>query len=423
MAFINSMTYIAFICSVLFLTFAASDLTGTLIASCENKEIITVLIKNTGKVGISVHTRNNVFDSYGNPHVFIITDEAGRSIATPSENHLFVDTVEGKLLYLAPGKEYERPFNMTEYIDFEPDEKTIQETITISLFPTVLGVEGEAPPLTGNILINQQPRNGLLSNTDLSEIPLNSDALNLTWAINTRPASLKPRQFAPKRGIQFLPGECKGPDIQTMKNAILDASYLASAGINAAASFADPPFNYFFNPSLETSTTVAGVLHRVISSQLGNSQLIGVSCNDTWSHCGKSTGRNSFTGAYTVQDPMLNRAPVIILCPTALALPRNPTPCTVPPGTITLGWTMLEQLVQIYSISGPGLDVRQLARLTAADVGNSVKAGEDTTMDARAYSYLGSWAWDLGLGGPPWDQRILCLRNFNAGLFNIFTQG
>jgi len=53
----------------------------------------------------------------------------------------------------------------------------------------------------------------------------------------------------------------------------------------------------------------------------------------------------------------------------------------------------------------------------AQNVGDAVKAGRDTTTDASAYAFLGSWAWDLGLGGPPWNQQKVCLERFSTGYF------
>ena len=82
------------------------------------------------------------------------------------------------------------------------------------------------------------------------------------------------------RGITIIPGKCAGAQLTAMQNAILDASYLAGAGLNAAADFSSLPFQYFFKGDQVTANTVAGVLRRVQQSQLGNGQLIGATCED-----------------------------------------------------------------------------------------------------------------------------------------------
>lgn len=53
--------------------------------------------------------------------------------------------------------------------------------------------------------------------------------------LNSREAAHPDKRQWTSRGIQIIPGKCTGPQLTAMKNAILDASYLAGAGINAAA--------------------------------------------------------------------------------------------------------------------------------------------------------------------------------------------
>ncbi len=45
--------------------------------------------------------------------------------------------------------------------------------------------------------------------------------------------------------------------------------------------------------------------------------------------------------------------------------------------------------------------------------------GVDTTKISDAYAHLGSWSWDMGLGGPPWNEQKICKRNFWRGQFDL----
>lgn len=79
---------------------------------------------------------------------------------------------------------------------------------------------------------------------------------------------------------------------------------------------------------------------------------------------------------------------------------------------------MLHEMSHIHSISGPELHVSDTTGDTARDVNDALDDGTDTTLDANSYAYLGSWAWDLGLGGPPWNQQKTCLGKFRRGNFD-----
>lgn len=240
-----------------------------------------------------------------------------------------------------------------------------------------------------------------------------SDALPSDVRPYTAAEVLDKRQWT-SRGIQIIPGKCTGDQLTAMQNAILDASYLAGAGLNAAAKFTELPFRYFFKDDIATANTVAGVFRRIQGSQQGQGNLIGATCEDVYNGCG--TGE-SVQPAYSAQA--LNRAPIIVFCPTGLALARNPVPCTKNPGSISLGWLMLHEMTHIYNIAGPGLDVYDKTGETARDVNDALDDGIETTTDANSYAFLGSMAWDLGLGGPPWNQQKICLQNFPKGNFDM----
>ena len=53
---------------------------------------------------------------------------------------------------------------------------------------------------------------------------------------------LSERAHSLYRGNQFIQTTCSSSDLQAVENAILGASYLAGAGLNAAKKFSDLPF-------------------------------------------------------------------------------------------------------------------------------------------------------------------------------------
>ena len=235
-------------------------------------------------------------------------------------------------------------------------------------------------------------------------------ALTLTTAIA--------RPVTPIRGIQIIPETCTGGDLISAQNAILDASYLAGAARYAAARFIDPPFNMFFNPTVQNGFDVAQVYQRILAAQQGASNRINVYCQDIYNRCTSSDNETNVIPAYSVQYPQKHRAPHIILCAKGLALPRDPDPCTDYPGGISLGWLMVHVMTGLSVISGSEPPINDLEIDTARKVMERVVIGQDTMKDANAYSYLGSWAWALGLGGPPWNQRQTCLENAEKGYFD-----
>ncbi|KAI4114546.1 MAG: hypothetical protein LQ338_007991 [Usnochroma carphineum] len=219
-------------------------------------------------------------------------------------------------------------------------------------------------------------------------------------------------------GIHILPGTCHGPDFIKVQNAIADASYLAGAALNAASDFAAPPFSYFFKNDTETATTVAGVYARVQDAQKGKGDPIGVTCSDIYNACRSPKGGRHL--AYTAEYPGSGLTPLIIFCPSGLRIPRLPIPCSLDPGTrpITLGSVLLHEMTHVRWISGPALKVVDTSSGSPRQINDDLKAGKKTTRHANAYSFLGTWSWDLGLGGPPWNQQRTCLSDFANGHFD-----
>ncbi|MCJ1234298.1 hypothetical protein MMC14_002257 [Varicellaria rhodocarpa] len=395
-----------------------TQLTGLLTRSLEDPEIVSAIITNEDSVNISVLNHNNVFDISTLSNPFTLTDLSGNRIPLAWTQKMY--TVES-FLTLLPGGTFRRQFNLTDYVNLETKETTTK-TILATLPSVVQGFRNMSRPHHPQIapldLVNQQPHYSV--GQSLADISIQSDTLQLNWTfLASKSNHLEDRQL---RGLRILQDYCVGNDMATVYNAVLDAGYLAGAGINAATSFREVPFSYFFKHDIITSNKVASLYNRVILAQRGSGTLIGVSCSDTYKHCDDND--KSITPSYSIQPP--GQAPIIVLCPLGMALPRNPVPCTQFPSIISLGWIMLHSLVHVKSISGAdediSLDVLDQTGDTARDVGNAVGRGQDTTTDAKAYSYLGSYSWDLGLGGPPWNQQKVCLKNFwhSKFDFNLF---
>ena len=155
------------------------------------------------------------------------------------------------------------------------------------------------------------------------------------------------------------------------------------------------------------------MLRRVVNSQKGYGSSIGASCKDEINQC--PSGR----AGYTEQAPDAGKRQLIVFCPLGLSLRQNPTPCTADPGAISLGWLMLLHMTQLASISGSALEILPAPTEMARNVHDSLEAGNDTTLLSDAFAHLGSYSWDLGLGGPPWNQKKTCLEKFWGGQFDM----
>lgn len=207
-----------------------------------------------------------------------------------------------------------------------------------------------------------------------------------------------------------------GEQLTAMKTAIMDANFLATAAINAAANFTSPPFNYFFKGDVETSKIVTQALQQVQSALQKKGPLVKVTCTDRYRQCRRSI--TSLILGYNRHAPPAYDQSEIILCALGLGLSRNPQPCTENPGAASLGNIFLHEMMHVRQISPPGLNIDDLPGRTARSVNEALKAERNTTLDGKAYGFMGSMAWDMGLGGKLTKERVTCLQNFENGKFD-----
>jgi len=238
-----------------------------------------------------------------------------------------------------------------------------------------------------------------------------------SYETDSEAGQLDERDVTPLRGIQILENTCTNAELSAVENAILDASYLAGAGINAAENFTQLPFKFFFPGDPSTANWVVEIYHRVLKAQQGDGPLIFVGCHDIDNGCNASNNPYGYPG-YTMQFLTQHKSPHIIMCPLGLAMNRNPLPCTRSPGGIFLGWLILRLMIHHRVIFGSGLPLDDRKSATAAEVGAMVAKGQNTVQHVNAYAFLGSWSWDMGLGGPPWNQHHKCLDLFSEGSFD-----
>jgi len=409
------------------LSLSTAQLTGTLTRCNHDRNLIMAVITNTHTRHVSVLKHNTIFDTSHLSLPFRIIDAAGTRL--PIGMRLFHTGVSREdFLDLAPGGNFTREFNLTEYVALEPKGSERFQTIEISLPSAFRGLKDhdgvyDVHSAAKERLIDGQLRLGDVSKVNLASISHTSVPFQITLSvpIPARRSRLKTResmfpQFTIPSGVQLVPGHCIPADAAKVSTGMLHASYLAGAALNAASKFSQLPFNFFFPGNQVTANIVAGVMTRVIQAQQGQGPHILVTCRDIRTKCVRN--HLKVIHGYLVHGHF--PTPIMVLCPGGLALPFNPPPCSTAPGTFSIGQLILHELTHDPAISGPGLKIDDAFPEVqdAGEVGVAVRQGRDTTNIANAYSFLGSWAWDLGLGGQPWNEQKTCLERFSTGLFN-----
>lgn len=413
-----SYLYSTFILLLFHLYLSTAQLTGTLTHCNHDPNLITAVITNTDTHHVSILKHNTIFDTSHLSLPFSVINAAGTPLPI-GKSHLFYTGVgRDDFLDLAPGENFTRQFNLTEYVTLKQKGSEHVQTIKILLSSAFQGLKDHdgvyvVHPAAKGRLIDGQLRLGDVSKVNMTSISHTSMSLQITLPVTVWDSHPMTRRADTTGGLQLLMDDCSPKHAAKASMGMLHASYLAGAALNAATNFSQVPFNYFFPSNPNTANIVSGVMNRVIQAQLGQGEAIYVTCHDPLKGCRRTIFFERTLGYATYKDGF----PLIVLCPTGLALPPNPTPCSGHPGALTIGSLLLHEMMHIHSISGPGLVINDWTGYAAQEVGNAVKAGKDTTMEASAYNLVGSWAWDLGLGGKPWNEQKVCLERFSTGWF------
>ncbi|KAI4190589.1 MAG: hypothetical protein L6R41_000682 [Letrouitia leprolyta] len=202
----------------------------------------------------------------------------------------------------------------------------------------------------------------------------------------------------------------------------------ANASIDPAAHYF-----YFFENDRKTAEFVADVFSSIAAcADRHDCPFNVIFCGESpWpGACESPPGRYGFVRDPNQYGAQLNNRPrtglPFWLCDAGLELPRNPIPCSTPGGLPSLGYALLQQIVQADIITRPDVSflqqkakqdnitdfhngspwtLKELAFLTNAEVkGRSVANAEN-------YARFASWSWDLGFGGSPWTGET-CQERF-----------
>lgn len=417
--------YLTLILLLSHLSLSSAQLIGTL-RQCDH-DLIRATITNTHTHHVSVLKHNTIFDTSHQSAPFTITDANGIPLPVGSSHFFHTGVGRDDFLDLAPGGNFTRDLNLTQYVALGPKGSKHLQTIHILLSSAFQGLKDhngvyDVHPAARGQLIDGQLRPGDVSKAYMTSISLTSVPFQIAISVPTRHSRIKARQNYPP-GLQLAGDTCNPSDGAKALMGLQHAGLLALAGLNAATKFTELPFKYFFPGQIRTAEKVAAVMKGVIASIHGQGEPIQITCKDVVQHCRADIGKSrfSFINGYRITMPSV--PPLIVICPSGLTFPPNPPPCSARPGALTIGYLVLHELVHVRSISGPRLQIEDHLGHRALDVGNAVKEGRDTTTEANAYAFLGSWAWDLGFGLD--SPTKICLDRFSTGQFaaNPFLPG
>ncbi|KAI9817820.1 MAG: hypothetical protein M1827_000939 [Pycnora praestabilis] len=230
------------------------------------------------------------------------------------------------------------------------------------------------------------------------------------------------RQTPVLPGIQVMSTSCDPTTIAKIEKGILHASYLAVAGANAASNFTEPPFSFFFPPNAEAASVLGTIFGKVVLAQRQQGPAIVVTCLDYADRCGdKGFGPRDVQYGYLDYSKPSN-IPALVFCPQAQFALFNPPPCSTSMGSLfTLGWLMLQLMVQVAvatTPSLPGFVKPSLAtRQSATDCYRMSFTNPTKPLSLKQASCIAtfaSWAWDLGLGMPPEYVGETCMEKLGA---------
>ncbi|MCJ1259582.1 hypothetical protein MMC24_007421 [Lignoscripta atroalba] len=416
--------------AALWLNPSMGHLTGVLSHTIEDPEWLTAVITNKGARHVSVLKHNTIFDTSHPSMPCRITDAAGDLLPMGGSHVMYSGIGNSDLLDLAPGGNFTRHLNLSDYIHLEKPSPELSMTFVVSLPSTVQGLTDhdgsyQIHPDALSDTSGPQLRMGDPLKANLTQIPIHSKPLRVTLheALHQPRNGIRPRQLFNGIGIPNN-NQCSDAQVRNMSEAILYSSYLAVAAKGAASDFEHLPFNYFFPATLEAANTVGAAMDKVVAAQLRQGNPVAATCNDVYDLCGpKSPGGGAKLGYALFSAATHGFIPRVVMCANGLSLPNNIWPCSGLPGVVSKAYVFLHELMHIESISGLAAeDFRRPNNYQSArSVNVDVVAGKDTTMDAVALAMSGSWAWEVGLGDGPWSGQP-CVQNFLLGnLDSILT--
>ena len=416
--------FLAFNLIVFLTSLSMANLIGVLSTSEEYPELVIAVITNPGMQYITVLKHNTVFDTSHLSIPFQVTTEDGRRIAVGGSHFMYSGMERGDLLDLPPGKNFTRKFNMTEYIAHEWEkDKEAPGSVIVSLFPTLKGKKyyhdsyETHPNGLGNVSPSQL-RLGDLSKLDLEDIYVKSSSLRFTLPPENKHSHYTKRQPTPPNSspgigvITHSSGGCTPEQGQNLSNAILQSRYLAVAAKNAAAKFDSLPFSYFLPATIEAANIVGRAMDGVLQAEQRQGPSVVCHCSDIYRRCVSEQAVLGY--AVFVEGGDSDFQAQIVMCPAGLEIPSIITPCSRPPGYLSIAYVLLHELMHIDTISGVlALDWPQPnGYQNARNINANVLAGKNTTTDAAALAMLANWAWDLGFA-----TGTTCMQNWARANF------
>ncbi|KAL6720307.1 hypothetical protein ACLMJK_002228 [Lecanora helva] len=210
-------------------------------------------------------------------------------------------------------------------------------------------------------------------------------------------------------GLHWAPnGTCDSTATNQVMIAINDALILSNSAIAALTKPNSNPASYFFpsgfaSQATEVFQTINMALAPDSSKAYTGLNPIFLYCQDLLGKCGDGVWGyvpDDYNPATGMGDQ--NHPAEIVVCPTMLALPRNPPSCTGRPGQATIGWAFLRTFVQLRSVQP------HYAKLAARGIGDNSpglaashalakQKGGGYDQNADNFAELATWSYDLGV--------------------------